>query len=636
MAKAKTSKANAVKSQTDEKKKNTPLLALGALGVVFGDIGTSPLYAMHQCFKDLHQKSVDPAAVLGILSLIFWSLIFVVCIKYLTFITKADHEGEGGTLAMLALIHTKKPRKPTMSPSFLVLMVFFGSALLYGDGVITPSISVLSAVEGLKIASPGAERFVVPLSVAILVGLFLLQHRGTGQVGNLFGPIMAIWFLAIGALGVWGIFQEAKVLAALNPLAAVHFLMLHGWGGILVLGAVVLCFTGAEALFADLSHFGLRPIQLGWYVLVLPALVLNYFGQGAQLLKNPTKIEAPFFTLVPHVLLYPMVALATIATIIASQALISGTFTLTQQAIHMGFFPRLRVTQTSRDEKGQIYISSLNYLLMIACILIVLGFRSSERLGGAYGLAVIGTMIVTSLTFYVVLRDVWKWPKAGAVLLTGFFLVIDLSFLAGNIVKIFSGAWVPLVIATVVFGVFWIWTECSAKYRRALNAWAMPLDEFLHGIKGWKERSAGTGVFLTTHPGSVPLVGKNLWLREHVRPEQLLLITITQEEVPYVPKDRQVRVEDVGRGCQQISASFGFMQQPDVTGILKGPGIPKIDWEKLAVYLPEVCIGEKKANWWRRGILHIYEFLKRNSLSATAYFGVPPQEVIHVGVSIEI
>jgi KUP system potassium uptake protein len=625
-------------SDPEQQRDHTAVLALGALGVVFGDIGTSPLYTLHQCFMDLHQPSVDPASVLGILSLIFWSLIVVVCIKYLTFIIRADHDGEGGTLALLALIHTKKPRSQTAPPTALILTVLFGSALLYGDGVITPSISVLSAVEGLKIATPGAESFVVPISVAILVGLFIVQSRGTGQVGSIFGPVMLIWFLTIGALGVAEIIQAPAVLQALNPSAAIYFLGQHGWLGVVVLGAVVLCFTGAEALFADLSHFGRLPIQLGWYVLVLPALVLSYFGQGALLLLHPTEIQAPFFALVPHALLYPVVGLATAATVIASQALISGTFTLTQQAIHMGYFPRLEITHTSRREVGQVYIGAINYLLMAACVVVVLAFQSSERLGGAYGLAVIGTMLITSITYFVVLRDVWQWPKAGAIALAGFFVLVDLSFLAGNIVKIVSGAWVPLVMASLVFAVFWIWTACYAKYRRALHAWSMPLDRFIHEATKWHERSAGTGVFLTTHPDFVPLVGKNCWLREHARPEQVLLVTVLQKDVPYVRESKCFAVDEVGRGIYRITASFGFMQQPNVTRVLKD--IPedklRIDWDKLVVYLPEALFVEKKGPWWKHRICQIYEILGRNSLSVAHYFHVPPDEIIHVGVRLQI
>ena len=616
---------------------HTALLTLGALGVVFGDIGTDPLYALRQCFENLGEKSVAAASVLGILSLIFWSLILVVCVKYLTFILRADHDGEGGTLAMLALIQKKRPPLVTASPGALVLMVFLGSALLYGDGVITPAISVLSAVEGIKIAAPGAQGIVVPVSLAILVGLFLLQSQGTGFVGRLFGPVMAVWFLAIGALGVAGIVQAPQVLLALNPLAGLAFMSRHGWLGFVVLGGVVLCFSGAEALFADLAHFGRLPIRLGWYVLVLPSLVLNFFGQGAFLLMHPTETENPFYALAPHALLYPVVALATIATVIASQALISGVFSLTEQAIHMGYFPRLNIVHTSQEQEGQIYIAMVNYLLMAGCIFIVLAFRSSDRLGAAYGLVVIGTMTITSLTYFVVLRRVWNWPLAGAVALVGLFLIIDLTFLAGNISKIVEGAWVPLVLGLFVFAVFWIWSACRARFHLALETWAMPLEEFKNEIQGWRLRYGGTGVFLTTHHDSVPLVGKNLWLRDHARHEQLLLITIIQERVPYVAAESMARVEELAPGFLRVHASFGFMQRPDVMRVLRDlpPEKLNLDWDRLAFYLPEAVI-VAKGGWWRQRIQQIFEFMGRNSLSQAKYLCVQPGEIIHVGVKLEM
>ena len=616
---------------------HTASLTLGALGVVFGDIGTNPLYALRQCFANLGEKSVAVASVLGILSLIFWSLILVVGVKYLTFILRADHHGEGGTLAMLALIQKQQPPLVTAGPGGLVLMVLFGSALLYGDGVITPAISVLSAVEGIKIATPGAQGLVVPVSLGILVGLFLLQSRGTGVVGGLFGPVMAVWFLAIAALGGAGIAQAPRVLLALNPLAGLAFMLHHGWLGFAVLGGVVLCFSGAEALFADLGHFGRLPIRLGWYALVLPSLVLNFFGQGARLLLHPTETENPFYTLVPHALLYPMVALATLATVIASQALISGVFSLTEQAIHMGYFPRLNIIHTSQKQAGQIYVAVVNYLLMAGCIFMVLAFRASDRLGAAYGLVVIGTMTITSLTYFVVLRKVWNWPLAGAMALVGLFLIVDLSFLAGNIPKIVEGAWVPLVLGLFVFAVFWIWSACRARVHLALDAWSMPLEAFKTEIKGWPLRHGGTGVFLTTHHDSVPLVGRNLWLREHARHEQLLLITIGQERAPYIAAASMARVEVLAPGFLRVTASFGFMQHPDVMRVLRNlpPEKLNLDWDRLAFYLPEAII-VAKGGWWRRRIQQIFEFMGRNSLSQAKYFCVQPGETIHVGVKLEM
>ena len=611
-------------------------LGLAALGVVFGDIGTSPLYAVQQCFFQLHASSPDAPAVLGILSLIFWSLILVVCVKYLTFILRCDHDGEGGTLALLGLVQAKQHSHGGHIGG-LVLMVLFGSALLYGDGIITPSISVLSAVEGLKVATPDAGPYIVPIALVILMGLFLLQKWGTAGVGTLFGPIMIVWFLAIGVLGAVEIAHAPQVLAALRPWEAIHFLGTQGWSGFTVLGAVVLCFSGAEALFADLGHFGRFPIRLAWYSLVLPALLLNYFGQGAGILTHPEHAANAFYALVPSWGLYPMVGLSTLATIIASQALISGAFSLTQQAIHMGYCPRFDIIHTSRKERGQIYITVVNYALMIGCVAIVLAFRSSDRLGGAYGLAVIGTMTITSFTYFVVLRQVvkWSWLRAGS--LVGAFLIIDLAFLVGNLTKIFSGAWIPLLVAGLVFAVFWIWTDGHARFLRALAGTGMPIDDFRKEVGSWRGRHDGTGVLLTRHPDVVPLMKDCAWLRRHVQHDQIVLVTIVDEKVPYIARENMAQVEHLGHGFYHVTGSFGFMQHPDVTLVLKSQAkkIP-IDWDCLVCYLPEATLVSRNRSFWSRALLSIYNFLGRNSLSIAPYFRVPPHEVIHVGVTLEV
>lgn len=629
--------AHQIQKQDDESKSNLAMLSLGALGVVFGDIGTSPLYAFGQCFKDLGGSVADTLSTLGILSLIFWSLVLMVCVKYVTFIMQADHEGEGGTLAMLAKIHAKRPHSDTRSPSALMLMVFAGAALLYGDGAITPAISVLSAVEGLKITTPGSQHFIVPLALGILVGLFLLQGRGTDTVGKLFGPVMALWFGCIAALGVNEIVQAPHVLTAVNPGWAIRFLAHHGGTGLLVLGGVVLCFTGTEALFADISHFGRMPIRLAWYAIVLPALLMNYFGQGALMLLQPSHTQLPFYALVPRAFLWPVLILATAATVIASQAIISGTFTLTEQAVHLGYLPRFAIRHTSKSQRGQVYLGVVNYALMLACAGIVLCFRSSQKLGSAYGLAVMGTMTVTSLVYYVVIRKIWKWPRKWCLLLVGCFLVLDLTFLAGNIVKVLSGAWLPIVLAMAVFGIFWIWTECGSRFRRALNAWSMPLDEFQHEMRKWKQRQEGTGIFLTTRRDFVPLVGKNHWLRAVARHEQVLLVTVVEEPVPYVPGDRMQQLENLGNGLWRLTTSFGFMQSPHITRILKA--IPSeqlaLDWDKLVCYLPEGTF-EAKGHLWHRLIELFYKFLRANSFTAAQYFHVPPKELIHVGVQLDL
>jgi len=613
-----------------------PALTLGALGVVFGDIGTSPLYAIHQCFRDLHAQTPPPEDVLGVLSLVFWSIVLVVCVKYVTFVLRADFNGEGGTLALLGLLRTKA--RPRLQPlGTMVMLVFFGSALLYGDGVITPSISVLSAVEGLKVATPAAQPYIVPICAAILAGLFLLQQFGTGGVGKLFGPVMIVWFVTIGVLGGFGIARAPQVLGALSPLHALTFLGTHRLGSILVLGAVVLAFSGVEALFADLGHFGRGPIRLAWYGIALPALVLNYFGQGALILSQPASADSPFFALVPKLALYPMVALATLATIIASQAVISGAFSLTQQAIHLGYFPPLRIVHTSEKEEGQIYVGPVNWALMIACLATVFGFQSSERLTSAYGLALSGTMTVTTLAYFLVLRRVFHWKRAAAWIVCGAFLVIDATFLVGNLVKIVSGAWYPLTLAVFVFAIYWIWTVSHARYRRRLRWLAMPLPNFIRLLANSGDREQGTAIFLTSHEDSVPLVGKILWLRRQARHEQVILLTVSPATVPRVDDRDSGRLEELAPGFYRITSQYGFMQGPDISLILASQCARelKIDWNHLVCYLPEPKIilrGSRR----RRAVARVYDFMRRNSLTAADYFNVPPRQIVHVGVRLEL
>lgn len=619
-----------------EDKPAFPVLALGALGVVFGDIGTSPLYAVGQCFRELHTKSPPPADILGILSLVFWSLMLVVCVKYVTFVLRADFNGEGGTLALLGLLREKG--RPGVRPlSWLVMLIFFGSALLYGDGVITPSISVLSAIEGLKVATPAAQPYIVPAAAVILGGLFILQQFGTGRVGTLFGPVMAIWFVSIGILGGFGIARAPQVLAAMNPAYAFAFLGIHGWASILVLGAVVLIFSGVEALFADLGHFGKWPIRLAWYVVVLPALLLNYFGEGAMVLTQPTAAAQPFFALVPKVLLYPMVGLATLATIIASQAVISGAFSLTQQAIHLGYFPPLRIVHTSAQEEGQVYVGPVNWMLMLACLAVVFGFQSSERLTSAYGLALSGTMTVTTIGYFMVLRRVFHWKRIFAWTLCSAFMVIDAAFLAGNLAKIVSGAWFPLVLAAFVFSIYWIWTASHARYKRRLRRLAMPVASFARLLAKDKEKHEGTAIFVTSHPDTVPLVGKIEWLKRRARHHQILLVTVEAATKPWVDDSSAGHFEEIAPDFYRIITEFGFMQGPDISRILSEQCAKKmkIDWDNLIVYLPEPKI-IPYGSLRRRAAARIYDFMRRNSLTAADYFNVPPRQIVHVGLRLQL
>ncbi len=614
-------------------KKSLPLLTLGALGVVFGDIGTSPLYALRQMFHDNPRLAFDPASVTGVLSLILWAVVLAVCVKYTLFVMRADNDGEGGTLAMLGLIEKHDKPAPYRGPTLLVLLVLFGSALLYGDGVITPSISVLSAVEGLDVATDALEQFVLPIAAFILLALFLVQSRGTEGIGKLFGPIMLLWFAAIGVFGALSLAQTPAILHCLNPGTGLRFMLTHGWKGYATLGVVVLAFSGVEALFADLGHFGRPPIILAWYFVALPCLMLNYLGQGALLLRDAKAAAEPFFGLVPHVALYPMVALATAATVIASQALISGAFSLSHQAMNMGLAPPYRVKHTSQDTSGQVYMPLINTLLMVGCLAVVLSFRTSDALGNAYGLAVIGTMTVTSIVFFVVMRRVWHWNLAVSLLVFAGFMLFDLTFLVANMAKLLQGAWVPLVIGLAIFLLLWAWTLGRARYGRALAAWAMPVRDFRKDITGWEDRRDGTVVFLTFDMDNVPLVGKHHWLRANCAYQRVLLLRIDTSRSAYVGEDDRVRVSDEGDGLFTAVAKFGFMQWPSVGDVL--PKALPFDWDDL-VFILARPIPSGKCSRIGGIVLAVYHFLRETGLSPNERFHIPANQTISVGMELEI
>ena len=612
--------------------KKLPVAMLGALGVVFGDIGTSPLYAVQQVFTDTPGFARDPSAITGVLSLILWAVFLAVCVKYTMFVLRADHDGEGGTLAMLGLIQQTDPPRPFAAPGVLTLLVLFGSALLYGDGMITPSISVLSAVEGLNVATDALKPYVLPLAVVILAALFLVQSRGTEAVGRLFGPVMLVWFVTIGVLGVASILKHPAVLVCFGPLLGARFLVSHGWTGYATLGAVVLAFSGVEALFADLGHFGRRPIILAWYGLVLPGLLLNYLGQGSLLLRDPHQADKPFYGLLPHWGIYPMVALSTAATVIASQALISGAFSLTRQAVNLGLAPRYSVRHTSAESGGQVYMPVVNGFLMIGCLAVVLGFRSSSALGNAYGLAVIGTMTITSLVFFVVTRRVWHWPLWTAVPLVAAFLTFDFAFLGANLAKILQGAWVPLVIGAFVFTLLTIWTIGRARYRRALASWSMQTADFKNGMTGWKTRQ-GSAVFLTSNLDWVPLVGRHKWLWENCRYDNVLLLKIDLAKTPYVEEGRRVCIDRVCEGFYTGTASFGFMENPCIGTVL--PDALPFDWSDAVFLLPRP-IPTDHGSFGRRFLQHAYLFLSKTGLSPVEWFQIPPHQAIGVGLELEM
>jgi KUP system potassium uptake protein len=617
-------------------------LALGALGVVYGDIGTSPLYALKECFTGNHGVEPTPANVLGVLSLVFWAMTFVVTFKYLSFVMRADNRGEGGILALQALVSRKDPNR--RGRKVLLLLGLFGAALLYGDGVITPAISVLSAVEGVAVAAPALTPLVVPLTVLLLAGLFLIQRSGTARVGAVFGPIMLAWFAVIGALGVHGILRDPSVLVAVNPVHAIRFFGQNGGHGFLVLGAVVLCITGGEALYADMGHFGKRPIRLAWLTFAMPALTLNYFGQGALLLHQPAARENPFYLLAPSWALYPLIGLATLATIVASQALISGAFSLTHQAVQLGYCPRITVKHTSTTEMGQIYIPEVNWAIGAACIALVLGFKSSSNLAAAYGIAVTGTMSITTLLFHRVMRDLWRWPRWWSWPLTVSFLAVDLSFFGANVVKIEEGGWFPIVAAIGVFTLMSTWKRGRALLATMLRDAGLPLELFLADVvRRQPIRIPGTAVFMTSNLGSAPPVMLHHVKHNKVLHDRIILVSILTEEVPSVPEAERVVTRDLGVGFYQVVAHYGFMEQPNIPSLLESLATREGAGARLEVKPLEVSYylgretllptGTASLATWRKKIFII---MSRNAATASAFFGLPPNRVVELGAQIQL
>jgi KUP system potassium uptake protein len=617
-------------------------LALGALGVVFGDIGTSPLYALKECFAPSMGLHPTPDNVLGVLSLIFWSLAFVVSFKYLGFVMRADNRGEGGVLALQALISRKDTGK--RGRTVLLGLGIFGAALLYGDGIITPAISVLSAVEGVAVAAEGLQPAVLPIAVVILLAFFLFQRRGTGAVGKVFGPIMLTWFLAIAALGVRGILHDPAVLWALSPSYAVRFFVENGRVGFVVLSAVVLSITGGEALYADMGHFGKRPIRLAWLGVAMPALLLNYFGQGAFLLHDPAAVENPFYLLCPAWALYPMIAIATGAAVVASQALVSGSFSLTQQAVQLGYSPRVTIRHTSSTEIGQIYIPEVNWAIGAACLGLVLGFKSSSNMAAAYGIAVTGTMAVTSLLFHRVMRDIWSWPRWKAWPLTVTFLAVDLAFLLANTVKFKQGGWFPVVVAAGAFLLMSTWKRGRTALADSLREAGLPLDLFLDDVARRKPmRVPGTAVFMTGNLGNAPPVLLHHLKHNKVLHERVIFVSVLAEEVPSVRDAERVVQGDLGNGFFQVVARYGFMEQPNVPALLEGlatrPGLDfrlEVHPMDTTFYLGRetlLATGSSKLATWRKKLFII---MSRNAATASAFFGLPPNRVVELGAQIQL
>ena len=614
-------------------------LALAALGVVYGDIGTSPLYALREAFRGTHAIPVSPGNVLGVLSLVFWSLVIVVTIKYHVVIIRADNKGEGGVLALMALVNGSRLARGLTPRRIMIILGIFGSALLYADGALTPAISVLSAVEGLQIATPTLATWVIPVTLAILIGLFLLQSRGTARIGAVFGPVMVVWFLTLGVLGLGEIVTRPGVLAAVSPLYAVHFFAEDVQRGFIVLGAVFLVVTGGEALYADLGHFGHRAIQIAWFSVALPCLLLNYFGQGALLLRNPLAVENPFYHLAPRWALYPLIALATAATIIASQAVISGAFSLTRQAVQLGYSPRLRIEHTSSREIGQIYVPLVNWGLMLLTCVLVLGFETSSHLAGAYGVALSALMLITTLMFYVMSREVWRWsfPRAAAV--AGLFLCVDLPFFAANALKIRYGGWVPLAIAAVVFTLMTTWKDGRLVLAKRMQEKTVALKMLLADLAAEPPvRVPGTAVFMYgTTDGTPPALVHNL-AHNKVLHERVIFLTMVTDDVPHVQPAERVRVKPLGKGFYSVIARYGFMDDPDIEDVLAACGVKSLD---IPITGTTFFLGrETLVASDRPGMAHwreqLFAFMSRNALRATAFFKIPADQVFEVGAQVEL
>ena len=621
----------------DSEKSRLGGLALAALGVVYGDIGTSPLYALKEVFGSPHHPvPITPENVLGILSLVFWALMAVVSGKYVSFITRADNRGEGGIMALMALaLRQQKPG--STGRNVIVILGLFGAALFYGDGVITPAISVLSAVEGLGIVTPALERFVIPLALVVLVALFVIQRHGTASVGRLFGPVMMLWFATLAVLGLANIVAAPGVLRALNPGWAMQFFVANPGLGFLSLGAVVLVLTGGEALYADMGHFGRRPIQIAWFGMVLPALLINYFGQGALLLTNPAGVTNPFYLLAPGWALYPLVILATMATVIASQAVISGAFSLTLQAMQLGYLPRFQVRHTSESEMGQIYLPAINWLLLAAVIALVLGFKSSSNIAAAYGIAVTGTMLITNLLVFVVARELWGWKLVPTLLCITPFVVIDFAFFSANSIKILAGGWFPLAFGLGVFVLMATWKRGRELLHAKLGQDAIDLAPFIASLAlGGATRVPGTAVFMTGRPQGVPRAMLHSLKHYKVLHERMVIVTIRIFDVPHVPEIDRVEVADLGESFWQVTVQYGFKDEPDLPAALSLCAHFGLEFEMMdtSFFLGRETLIPRRSRemaYWR---VLLFALMFRNASSLTAFFKIPSNRVVELGSQV--
>lgn len=616
-------------------REKTRVLVIAALGVVFGDIGTSPLYAVKVCFIGQLSILPTPENVMGLISLIFWSVMLVVSIKYALFILQADDNGEGGVFAMLAMLHKKRGASLGRG---LILAGLFGSALLYGDGLITPVISVLSALEGLEVATSSAKPVVVPLTCCILVLLFWAQRRGTGRLGKFFGPVMILWFAVIAISGAVAILRMPRILGAVDPAYGVRFFLNNGFVGFFLLGLVVLCVTGCEALYADMGHFGARAIRISWYLVALPALLLNYFGQGALILLDQTKAPESFFGLTPHALLYPMVLLATLATIIASQAIISGVFSLTRQAIQLGFLPRMRIVHTSGMAEGQVYLPDVNVLMAVAAVALTIHFKNSDSLADMYGIAVTGTMLITTLVFYFISRWIWEWSVVKALPLCLLFCVMDLSYFSACLQKFTNGGWFPLATALLVMVIMVAWWDGWKRLAIKVMTMTVPKEKFMEKVATGKLiRLPGTGVFLSTFLREVPPMLMHYVNQTGALYEKLVILSILTADVPQMDESKRIEIADMGHGVYKVTAHYGFMEAPDIPQIMslvKARGL-SINLDEITYYLGRISlVRDRKRTMpkWRR---FLFMFMLRNSLSGSSYLNIPPSKVMEIGVQMQ-
>lgn len=620
-------------------KSSQKALILGAIGVVFGDIGTSPLYAFKECLKSFTEKTITDMNVLGLCSLIFWSVFLVVSLKYVVFVMKADNHGEGGILSLMNLSSLVAPDKVKY---ILVVLGLFGAATFYGDSVITPAISVLSAVEGIELISPSMKSYVLIISCAVLLALFKIQRSGTSSVGKLFGPIMIMWFSSLAFIGVYHILQKPEVLKAFNPYYAFHFLSSNMSIAGLVFGAVFLCLTGGEALYADMGHFGRAPISKSWFWFVFPSLILNYMGQGALILINPHVIDNPFYSLYPHWALIPMVILSTFATVIASQAVISGAFSMTKQAMQLGYLPRIKILHTSDNEIGQIYIPFINWFLFIAVVILLFVFKTSDNLASAYGIAVVTTMFITTSLMAFVIKYQWKWSMSKMMAFLAVFLSLDLIFFATNCLKIMDGGWIPLTFAGLLFFLMMTWKEGRKLVHDSLKEHSFDLDFILPNIleEPYIHKTVGSAVFLTTIAGKTPVSFMHNMKHNHVLHENVFFLTMQTQEIPYVKDEEKIAVKEIAKGCYQVMAYLGFKEQPDVpklmhlvekTALVNGWKYEEMD---VSFFLSRETIIIKPNSGMSESREKVFAWMSTNATNAGAYFRIPPNRVIELGAQL--